>query len=479
MARAAVASAFEKRLQDLAAEISDQAKRAAFLEEMKGFRALVERFNDKSKNMPIQWEKIKPPAENMIVPFASLPACPREKAQGLLKKLAVLKLNGGLGTTMGCTGPKSAIEVRNDMTFLDLTVRQVELLNKEFGTDVPLVLMNSFNTHDDTDKIITKYRGTVPMHTFNQSRYPRLMKESGLPMPSSMTGQQEAWYPPGHGDLFAALSNSGVLQRLRDEGREYLFVSNADNLGASVDLAILHHIVSAKLEYVMEVTDKTAADVKGGTLIDYEGRVKLLEIAQVPSSKVDEFKSVKKFKIFNTNNIWISLSAIAELQARDAFADMDIILNPKVEGGKAIIQLERAVGAAIQYFRSAQGINVPRSRFVPVKSTGDLLVVQSSLYTVKDGLLVMNPKRPFASVPVVKLGDEFKKVGDYLRRFKSIPDILELDHLTVSGDVTFGEGCRLKGTVVLVANSGQHIDLPPRTVLANQVVTGNLRILDH
>jgi UTP--glucose-1-phosphate uridylyltransferase len=116
-------------------------------------------------------------------------------------------------------------------------------------------------------------------------------------------------------------------------------------------------------------------------LIDYEGRVKLLEIAQVPSSKVDEFKSVKKFKIFNTNNIWISLSAIAELQTRDAFADMDIILNPKVEGGKAIIQLERAVGAAIQYFRSAQGINVPRSRFVPVKSTGDLLVVQSSLYT--------------------------------------------------------------------------------------------------
>ena len=45
----------------------------------------------------------------------------------LLNKLAVLKLNGGLGTTMGCVGPKSVIEVREGMTFLDLSVRQIEV----------------------------------------------------------------------------------------------------------------------------------------------------------------------------------------------------------------------------------------------------------------------------------------------------------------------------------------------------------------
>lgn len=112
----------------------------------------------------------------------------------------------------------------------------------------------------------------------------------------------------------------------------------------------------------------------------------------MPSSKVDEFKSVKKFKIFNTNNMWISLSAVKRLVQADAFRDMDIIVNPKIEGGKSIVQLERAAGAAIEYFQKAQGVNVPRSRFIPVKSTGDLLVVQSNLYTVKDGLLVMHAK---------------------------------------------------------------------------------------
>ncbi len=426
----------------------------------------------------------------MVVPLGSLEACPRDQVQALLKKLAVVKLNGGLGTTMGCTGPKSAIEVRNDCTFLDLAVQQIEQLNRAHGSAVPLVLMNSFNTHDDTAKIVTKYTAAgsaVGAHTqvlmFNQSRYPRLMKESLLPMPSGPAAhaQHEAWYPPGHGDIFAALAHSGVLARLLADGREYVFVSNVDNLGATVELSLLHHMHRTRAEYVMEVTDKTAADVKGGTLIAYEGKARLLELAQVPPSKVDEFKSVKKFKIFNTNNLWISLPAVARLlQAVPCpLADMDVIVNPKVEAGKHIIQLERAAGAAIQYFANACGVNVPRARFVPVKSTGDLLVVQSNLYTLRDGQLVLSGKRPFGTVPIVKLGDEFKKVADFARRFRAMPDVLELDHLTVAGDVTFGEGVRLKGTVVVVANAGARIDIPPHTVLSNKVVTGNLRILDH
>jgi len=155
---------------------------------------------------------------------------------------------------------------------------------------------------------------------------------------------------------------------------------------------------------------------------------------------------------------------------------MDIIVNPKVEGGKAIIQLERAAGAAIQYFQNSHGVNVPRSRFIPVKNCSDLLVVQSNLFSLTDGYLKINPKRPFNTVPFVKLGDEFKKVGDYMKRFKGIPDILELDRLTVSGDVTFGEGIRMKGTVVIVANAGAHVDIPPHSILENKVIWGNLRI---
>ena len=94
----------------------------------------------------------------------------------------------------------------------------------------------------------------------------------------------------------------------------------------------------------------------------------------------------------------------------NALDDIDIIINPKVEKGRAILQLEIAAGAAIQYFRNARGVNVPRSRFLPVKSTSDLFIVQSNLYSLEYGELVMNPQRAFPTVPLVKLGDNFKKV---------------------------------------------------------------------
>lgn len=152
-------------------------------------------------------------------------------------------------------------------------------------------------------------------------------------------------------------------------------------------------MVESKNEFLMEVTDKTRADIKGGTLIDYEGKPKLLEIAQVPENKVDEFKSIKKFKIFNTNNLWVRLDAIKRLIDNKALEGMDIIQNQKAVNGVSVIQLERAAGAAMQYFQKAQGINVPRSRFLPVKSCSDLFIVQSNLYSLANGSLVMNPAR--------------------------------------------------------------------------------------
>ncbi|ELW63322.1 UTP--glucose-1-phosphate uridylyltransferase [Tupaia chinensis] len=407
------------------------------------------------------------------------------KPKGL--KLVVVKLNGGLGTSMGCKGPKSLIGVRNENTFLDLTVQQIEHLNKTYNTDVPLVLMNSFNTDEDTKKILQKYNHCrVKIYTFNQSRYPRINKESLLPVAKdvSYSGENtEAWYPPGHGDIYASFYNSGLLDTFIGEGKEYIFVSNIDNLGATVDLYILNHLMNPpngkRCEFVMEVTNKTRADVKGGTLTQYEGKLRLVEIAQVPKAHVDEFKSVSKFKIFNTNNLWISLAAVKRLQEQNAI-DMEIIVNPKtLDGGLNVIQLETAVGAAIKSFENSLGINVPRSRFLPVKTTSDLLLVMSNLYSLNAGSLTMSEKREFPTVPLVKLGSSFTKVQDYLRRFESIPDMLELDHLTVSGDVTFGKNVSLKGTVIIIANHGDRIDIPPGAVLENKIVSGNLRILDH
>jgi len=306
-----------------------------------------------------------------------------------------------------------------------------------------------------------------------------------MPVATSATGADlEVWYPPGHGDFYESFYNSGLLDELIEQGCEYCFISNIDNLGATVDINILNSLIDDQggppPDFLMEVTDKTRADVKGGTLIYYEGKLRLLEIAQVPNEHVDDFKSVKTFKIFNTNNLWARLKAIKNI-IEAGNMHMEIIVNHKtLDNGMNIIQLETASGAAIKNFDKPLGLNVPRSRFLPVKKTSDLLLVMSNLYRIKNGSLIMSPKRMFPSVPLVKLGDkEFAKVRDFLKRFASIPDMLELDHLTVSGDVTFGKGVSLRGTVIIIANHGDRIDIPAGAILENKIVSGNLRILDH
>ena len=452
--------------------------------ELKGFLNLYGRYmSEKSTKRAIDWDKIQQPDESMLKPYDELEAAAADASgEGeLLKKLAVLKLNGGLGTSMGCTGPKSVIEVRNDSTFLDLIVQQIEHINKKYeGADVPLLLMNSFNTDAETAKIIQKYQDTnVTITTFQQSRFPRIDKDTLEPLPLSHQGYQLSdWYPPGHGDVFESVFNSGLVDTLLAQGKEYLFVSNVDNLGATVDTKILRMLQETECEYCMELTDKTRADIKGGTIISYDGKVSLLEVAQVPKKYLEQFKSIKKFKVFNTNNIWLNLRAIKRVMQTTGL-ELDIIVNNKAVGDKKVVQLETAIGAAISYFKNACGVNVPRSRFLPVKSTSDLMLIQSNMFTLKSGSLVKNPAREFATTPVVKLGDEFKKVSAYLSRFGSIPDVLELDHLTVSGDVSFGADVVLKGTVIIVVNTGSKVMIPRGSILENQVITGDLHITSH
>ncbi|XP_059472900.1 UTP--glucose-1-phosphate uridylyltransferase isoform X2 [Neocloeon triangulifer] len=476
-----------QELDKLHATVTEE-KKWQVQKEFDGFQRLYARFL-LEEGPSVDWDSIEKLPENAVKNYSTLKQPATEQVQNMLSKLVVVKLNGGLGTSMGCQGPKSVIAVRSDLTFLDLTVQQIEDLNKTYKTNVPLVLMNSFNTDEDTQKVIRKYKGLqVDIHTFNQSCYPRINRESLLPVSKNCNVESdiEAWYPPGHGDFYESLYNSGLLKKFIDEGREYCFISNIDNLGATVDLNILSLLLNPEdnknksPEFVMEVTDKTRADVKGGTLIQYEGKLRLLEIAQVPKEHVDDFKSVKTFKFFNTNNLWVKLDAIDRV-IKKGDLNMEIIVNNKtLNNGLNVIQLETAVGAAMKTFEGGLGINVPRSRFLPVKKTSDLLLVMSNLYSLKNGSLVMSPQRMFDTTPLVKLGDNhFARVKEFLSRFSDIPDLLELDHLTVSGDVTFGKGVSLKGTVIIIANHGDRIDIPAGAVLENKIVSGNLRILDH
>ncbi|ODV80069.1 UTP-glucose-1-phosphate uridylyltransferase [Suhomyces tanzawaensis NRRL Y-17324] len=474
------ASQMRNALNSLADTVTDTDAQTRFENEMDSFFALFRRYlTDKASGNTLDWDKIKSPTPSEVVAYDTL----GESAASNLSKLAVLKLNGGLGTSMGCVGPKSVIEVRDGNTFLDLSVRQIEHLNRKYDADVPLLLMNSFNTDADTAKIIKKYQGhRIRVKTFNQSRFPRIFKDSLLPVPESFDDSLEAWYPPGHGDLFEALVQSGELDALLAQGREILFVSNGDNLGATVDTKILDHMIETGAEYLMELTDKTRADVKGGTLINYEGQVRLLEIAQVPKEHVEEFKSIKKFKYFNTNNLWINLRAIKNLVEQNAI-QAEIIPNQKtISIGNSdinVLQLETAVGAAIRHFKGAHGVVVPRSRFLPVKTCSDLLLVKSDLFYLEHGALKLDPTRDGFSNPLIKLGSHFKKVSGFQSRIPHMPKILELDHLTITGNVNLGRGVTLKGTVIIVCNDGEKIDIPNGSILENVVVTGKLTILEH
>ena len=163
---------------------------------------------------------------------------------------------------------------------------------------------------------------------------------------------------------------------------------------------------------------------------------------------------------------------------------MEVIVNPKtLNNGINVIQLETAVGAAMKCFGKCKGINVLRSRFLPVKQISDLMLVMSNLYKVNHGSLEMSPERMFQSTPLIKMsGEPFIKgnpLAEFFKRFKSIPDIIDLDHLTITGNVHLGKKVTLKGTVIIIANYGERIDIPDGAILENKIVSGNLRILDH
>jgi UDP-N-acetylglucosamine pyrophosphorylase len=150
----------------------------------------------------------------------------------------------------------------------------------------------------------------------------------------------------GHGEVYRALDKSGVLDVLLAQGREIVFISNVDNLGATVDLNVLYHLISKDVDFCMEVTDKTRGDVQGGTLVEYEGKPRLVELSQVPREHEQSFKSLKTFTCFNTNNLWANLRAIKELVASNSIQP-PVVVNERTLKGSHILELETAAGAAI------------------------------------------------------------------------------------------------------------------------------------
>ncbi|MGE4170379.1 MAG: UTP--glucose-1-phosphate uridylyltransferase [Candidatus Margulisiibacteriota bacterium] len=411
----------------------------------------------------IPWPEIEPLRPEDTTEFSTLTPAETSLGHQKLGTLCCLKLNGGLGTTMGCQGAKSAIPIHEKQTFLDVIAQQLLDLKQSTGTDIPLLLMNSSYTQEETRNILEPL---IAYTEFFQHEFPRIDRNNGFPfhVPSDPSLD---WTPCGHGDMYLALSASGVLDRLMNSGHEFLFVSNVDNLGATPHPAILGHMIAENLDFVMETTPKTKADVKGGTLIRHHNTLTLLERAQVEDLHLQDFEDITTFPLFNTNSIWIRLSALKEALHELCFK-LPIITNHKVIHDHRITQLETAMGAGIAFFQRAKSIVVPRDRFLPVKKTSDLLVLQSDCIQKKGcALSFSNPNA--VSYPTLHLSHHFERMSDYQHRIQAVPSLKEATDVTLDGDIILGKNVVFKGRVTVYVKEGKTLKLENR-VLDNETL---------
>jgi UTP--glucose-1-phosphate uridylyltransferase len=421
-------------------------------------------------------EALLPSSE--LEPATGVPALaelPDADGAAALEHVAVIKLNGGLATSMGLQEPKSLVQAREGQSFLEIIVGQTLALRRRLGVRLPLVLMNSDATRTATERALKRYpeiehEGIAP--DFMQSMIPKLDAERLEPV-SWPTNPVLEWAPPGHGDVYGALRRSGMLEALLAQDFRYAFISNSDNLGARVDPRIAAHLASNGVPFLMEVVQGTEADRKGGHIARRrsDGNLVLRETAQTPPEDEESFRDYRRWRYYNTNNLWVDLQVLAQtLEDSGGVLELPLIINrktvdPRDSDSTPVIQLESAMGAAIGSFAGAGLLLVPRTRFVPVKTTDDLLVLRSDVYQLNGDLEVEPVADRADNLPFVELDKRFYRlIDEFERRFPDGPPSLrEAERFVVHGDVTFGAGVVVRGAVTL--DTPQPVRIEPGAVL--------------
>ena len=389
-----------------------------------------------------------------------------EAGKQALKHAVMIKLNGGLGTSMGLTGAKSLLEVKNSATFLEIMLQQAT------RHGVKLALMNSFSTHQDTLSALDRMKPSFPPLLFMQNKFPKVMQQDFSPATWPQDPTLE-WNPPGHGDIYAAIYTSGMLKRLINQGITYAFISNSDNLGATMDTALLGYFSQNRPPFMMEVARRTPADVKGGHIARHkDGRLILREAAQCPQDELDAFQDINLYGFFNTNNIWINLQALAKLIDKHGTVKLPLIRNPKTldprdETSPKVYQAETAMGAAISLFEGATVIQVPPSRFFPVKKCNDLLAIRSDRFVFsKEKMLTTNPAIGSKRIEIDLDPRYYGKIDLFNQRFSQhIPSLVKCDALKIQGDVSFEKNVSVKGRVVIKNNRSKQVVVREGTVI--------------
>jgi len=371
---------------------------------------------------------------------------------------------------MGLDKAKSLLTVSEGNSFLDLIAKQVGSMKKEFNADLKFMLMNSFSTSADTLAALSKYPelGTGSDLEFVQNKAPKVTASDLTPAAWPKDASQE-WCPPGHGDLYPAMLGSGTLDKLLQAGFKYMFVSNSDNLGATMDLKILSYFASLKAPFMMEVAVRTDADKKGGHLAQDKatGGLLLRESAQCPEADEKEFQNVDKYTFFNTNNLWVDLEALkSQFEKQGGSLPLPVMKNgktvdPRDKESTKVLQLETAMGAAIECFPGATALVIPRSRFAPVKTTNDLFALRSDAYVLtKDFRMELAPARNGVP-PEVKLDGAYK-FTDAMEKLipNGAPSLLNCKKIVVEGPMTFAKGVTVKGAVTFKNSSGSPKEVP-------------------
>lgn len=402
-------------------------------------------------------------AEKDLGPMESPPRLQELPPTGWEKNLAqtvVIKLNGGLGTSMGLDTPKGLLQVRDGKSFLDLTRHQVLTLRARSGVGLPLLLMNSFHTRGPSLEHLEGFSNPGLPLDFLQSKVPKIRQDNLEPVEFPEDPELE-WCPPGHGEIYAALRGGGMLEQLLQAGYRYAFVSNIDNLGATLEATLLNWFSHSGLDFAMEVTSRTEQDKKGGHLACLAGgRLALRERSQCLPEDLPAFENIERHRFFNTNNLWLRLEALWE----QPLPSLPLIINrkpvdPTHPHSTPVYQLESAMGAAIACFARTQALEVPRTRFVPVKTLADLLLLRSDLYRLdENGRIDAVSSRP---LPQVKLDSRYYGTyHDFDGRFQAVPSLLKCDSLSLQGDIHFGPDVNLEGTVELCNPGPEPLRLP-------------------
>ena len=394
-----------------------------------------------------------------------------EAGRNALKNAVMIKLNGGLGTSMGLTRAKSLLEVKNGKTFLDIIFKQTE------KRPVKLALMNSFSTHDDTLDALSKIQPSNRPLLFLQNKFPKVLRENFAPANWPKNPELE-WNPPGHGDIYAAMYTSGVLKSLLETGITYAFISNSDNLGATLDESLLGFFSENRFPFMMEVAPRTPSDIKGGHVAKLQdGRLTLRESAQCPKNELSAFRDIKRYRFFNTNNIWINLEALKSLLEKQGIITLPLIRNPKTldprdEKSPKVYQIETAMGAAISLFKDATLIQVPLSRFLPVKKCNELLSIRSDRFIFsKENNLVFNPKVCSKIIEIDLDPRYFGKIDLFDERFiHGIPSLMDCESLTIRGDVRFEGNVTIKGRVIITNELESQAVVKEGSVLDKDVI---------